>query len=84
MEDEEQFINLDPIAKTGRKGIEKQLKVKIENLWLNNSRAAAKSLVTNPINRAERRPGRRLSKPARHITLESKIYKKGLASYGII
>ena len=84
MEDEEQFINLDPIAKTGRKGIEKELKVKIENLWLNNSRAAAKSLVTNPNNRGERRPGRRLSKPPRHIILEYEIYKKGLAAYRTI
>ena len=83
-EDEEEFINLDPNSKSGRKAIGNELKEKIELLWHNYSCAGAKTLVTNPNNRSERRPGRRLSKPARHIILESEIHKKQLASYGTI
>ena len=82
--DMELFFDIDPITKAGRKSIAKELKDEIESLWFNNSRVAAKSLVTNPDNRAERKPGRRLSRPARHIIISSDIYKEGRASYGTI
>ena len=80
----EQFLNIDPSTKAGRKPIETKLKEEIESLWLDNSRVAAKSFVTNPNNRAQRRPGRRLVKPARHIILDSDLYQEGRASYGTI
>ena len=82
--DEEKFLDIDPVTKAGRKSIDKELKDEIERLWLSNSRAAAKTMVTNPENRSERRPGRRLSKPAIHIIVSSDIYKEKRASYGTI
>lgn len=80
----EEFLDIDPTTKAGRKPIAKELKDEIEKLWMDNSRAAAKTLVTNPYNRAQRRPGRRLLRPARHIIIASDIYRERRASYGTI
>ena len=80
----EQFLNIDPSSKRGRKPIEEKLKDEIEQLQFNNSRPAAKCLVTNPDDRSERRPWRRLLQPARHIIIASEIYKQERASYGTI
>ena len=83
-ENQEEFLEIDPRTKKGRKPIAKELKEEIELLWQNNSRAAANCQVTNPNNRAQRKTGRRLIMPARHIIIKSKIYKEKRASYGTI
>ena len=54
-ENNEDFLDLDPKTKAGRKPIEKVLRDEIELLWQNNSREAAKCPVTNPENRAQGR-----------------------------
>ena len=78
------FLDIDPSTNAGRKVIDESVKKEIELLWLNNSRQAAKCSVTNPANRSERKTGRRLSKPARHIILESNLFKDQIVSYGTI
>ena len=40
--------------------------------------------MTNPDDRRQRRPGRRLLKPARHIIIDSELYKEERVSYGTI
>ena len=45
-------------------------------MWFDNSREGAQCFVTNPKNRGERKVGRRLAKPARHIILQSRLYKE--------
>ena len=72
------------MTKAGRKPIDQELKDENGQLCLDNSRCAAKSMVTNPANRAERKPGRRLVMPARHIIIRSDIFKKERVSYGTI
>ena len=47
-----EFLEVDPMTKEGRKLIDQELKDEIGQLWLDNSRCAAKSMVTNPANRA--------------------------------
>ena len=87
-DDGEEFLNLDPSSNAGRKAIGEDLKEEIERLWHNNSRVAAQCLVTNPENRTQRRPGRRLTKPPRQIIIASEIYIyiyiQGRASYWTI
>lgn len=83
-EDDVKFLDIDPETKAGRKPIDKKLQDEIGQLWLDNSRCAAKCMVTNPSNRAERKPGRRLIMPARHIIIRSDIFQEERASYGTI
>ena len=83
-ENDVEFFEVDPMTKAGRKPIDQGLKDEIGQLWLDNSRCAAKCMVTNPANRAERKPGRRLVMPARHIIIGSDIFKEERASYGTI
>ena len=72
-EDDEAFLAVDPCTKAGRKGIDQRLKKEIERMWFDNSREGAQCFVTNPKNRGERKVGRRLAKPARHIILQSRL-----------
>ena len=83
-EDDEDFLAVDPRTKAGRKGIDQRLKKEIERMWFDNSREGAQCFVTNPKNRGERKVGRRLAKPARHIILQSRLYKEHRVSYGTI
>ena len=83
-ENDVEFFEVDPMTKAGRKPIDQELKDEIGQLWLDNSRCAAKCMVTNPSNRAERKPGRRLIMPARHIIIRSDIFQEERASYGTI
>ena len=83
-ESDETFLDVDPVTKSGRKAVDASLKQEIEKLWIDNSRGGANCYVTNPENRNERIIGRRLTKPARHIIIESKLYKEKRASYGTI
>ena len=83
-QDDEAFLVVDPCTKAGRKGINQSLKREIERLWFDNSREGAQCFVTNPKNRGERKVGRRLVKPARHIILQSDLYRDKRVSYGTI
>ena len=66
---EKSFDDLTPV-KRGRFEISEELKQKIKQVWISNSRPAAKLMVCNPQNRNDRRPGRRLCKPALQIMLQ--------------
>ena len=66
---EENFTDLEP-AKRGRVCISEDLQKKIVDEWIDNCRPAAKSMVTNPNNRAEKRPMLRLIMPKLHIMLK--------------
>ena len=79
-----EFLEVDPMTKAGRKPIDQELKDEVGQLWLDNSRCAAKCRIISPANRAERKPGRRLIMPARHIIIRSDIFKEERASYGTI
>ena len=81
---DETFLDVDPVTKSGRKAVDASLKQEIEKLWIDNSREGANCYVTNPENRNERIIGRRLTKPARHIIIESKLHKENFPSYGTI
>ena len=83
-EEDEAFLDVDPCTKRGRKPIGQSLKKEIERLWYDNSREGALVFVTNPKNRGERKVGRRLTKPARHVIIQSSLYKDKRVSYGTI
>ena len=83
-ESDETFLDVDPVTKSGRKAVDASLKQEIEKLWIDNSREGENCYVTNPENRNKRVIGRRPTKPARHIIIESKLYKEKRASYGTI
>ena len=55
--------------------ISEDLQKKIVDEWIDNCRPAAKSMVTNPNNRADKRPMLRLTMPKLHIMLKCPFVK---------
>ena len=80
---DETFTNINP-AKRGRTEISDELKKKIQDEQILNSRPAAKLIVTNPNRRTEKREGRRLLLPELHVILQSPLVKRDSNPDGLV
>ena len=77
------FTDLRP-KKRGRISISEDLKKQIEEYWIENSRAGANLMVTNPNNRKEKRIGLRLTIPALQVMLQCPLVRTKLKPDGVI